>query len=422
MGEHVVEADADDDEVEHEVHPDRDDRDADSLLKTPEKDRAKKPHQQQGHHDQGARRVSEGRGPERVLDDVGRGVGGRQGDGNHPAGRDEPEQAQHEELALPEREQLLQHSYGALPVGAPARDDPVHGQRPEEGEKHYEHGRDGGEDPRRREGYAGDVAERREVVHTGQTHYLPPRVLVGVALARPRALGLLYTVFEQPAGEAISGRRGWSRRLSHEIPVASDPPPILARLFRAPRHVARNPNSSTRPRTRTAKTMRRTTKVRPAPSCVDLFGPRPRRLFRRLAGCHPEPPNLTPAPLPAEGLGHQLRNLGRVGRSPDSGAAQGLALRLGRALAAGDDCPSVAHRLALGGREARYVGDDGLLHLLLHEPGGELLGVAPDLADHHDAVGLGILLEFAEDLDEVRADDRVAPYPDGRALAYPPLG
>ena len=39
----------------------------------------------------------------RVLDQVGGGVGGRQGDGDHEVGGGETEQDQDEELALPER-------------------------------------------------------------------------------------------------------------------------------------------------------------------------------------------------------------------------------------------------------------------------------------------------------------------------------
>src|ERR687894_1255345 len=133
-------------------------------------------------------------------------------------------------------------------------------------------------------------------------------------------------------------------------------------------------------------------------------------------------PEAHAGPLAAEGLCYQLGHLGGVRRRPDAGATQGLALRLSGALAAGDYSPGVAHGLALRRGEARDVGHDRGLHLALDELGGALLGVAPDLADHHHAVGFGVLLELAQDLDKVRADDRVAPDADGRALADAPLG
>src|SRR5918997_1166044 len=109
-------------------------------------------------------------------------------------------------------------------------------------------------------------------------------------------------------------------------------------------------------------------------------------------------PEAHAGPLAAEGLCYQLGHLRGVRRRPDAGATQGLALSLSGALAAGDYSPGVAHGLALRRGEAR------------------------DVADHHHAVGFGVLLELAQDLDKVRADDRVAPDADGRALADAPLG
>jgi hypothetical protein len=68
----------------------------------------------------------------------------------------------------------------------------------------------------------------------------------------------------------------------------------------------------------------------------------------------------------------------------------------------------VAHRLALGSREARDVADDRLGHVVLDVGRGPLLGVAADLADHDDRLGLGVLLEGLEAVDVGGADDRVA--------------
>ena len=53
----------------------------------------------------------------------------------------------------------------------------------------------------------------------------------------------------------------------------------------------------------------------------------------------------------------------------------------------------MAHLLAGRRREAGDVGDDRLGDLGGDELGGALLGVAADLADHHDQLGLGVGLE-----------------------------
>jgi hypothetical protein len=47
------------------------------------------------------------------------------------------------------------------------------------------------------------------------------------------------------------------------------------------------------------------------------------------------------------------------------------------------------------------------------------LGVAADLADHDDALGLGVLQEQSEAVDEVGAVDRIAADADAGRLAEP---
>ena len=51
-----------------------------------------------------------------------------------------------------------------------------------------------------------------------------------------------------------------------------------------------------------------------------------------------------------------------------------------------------------------------------------LLLLAADLADHHDRLGLGVLVEHVEDVDEVGADDRVAADADAGGLADAGIG
>ena len=58
----------------------------------------------------------------------------------------------------------------------------------------------------------------------------------------------------------------------------------------------------------------------------------------------------------------------------------------------------------------------GFLKLRLDPGGGFLLGAAADLADHDDGLGVGVLREQLQDVDERRADERVAADADARGL------
>src|SRR5580658_6438648 len=97
----------------------------------------------------------------------------------------------------------------------------------------------------------------------------------------------------------------------------------------------------------------------------------------------------------------------------DAGLLQRFFLGLGGTGGAGDDRAGVPHRLAFGRGEPGHVPDDRLGQVLLDEGSGALLGVAADLADHHDGVGLGVLLEGLQAVDVRGPDHRVATDPDG---------
>ena len=113
-----------------------------------------------------------------------------------------------------------------------------------------------------------------------------------------------------------------------------------------------------------------------------------------------------------ESRGHVAR--GR--RDANAGGLERLDL-LGRgALAARDDGAGVAHALAGRRRGPRDEAGDRLVHLLLDEARGALLGAAADLADQDDAVGVRIGLEELEHVDEVHAADRIAADADARRL------
>ena len=115
-------------------------------------------------------------------------------------------------------------------------------------------------------------------------------------------------------------------------------------------------------------------------------------------------------------------DVGGRGADGDAGGLHGRDFVLGLAAAAGDDGAGVAHaaagRRGLAGDEA----DDRLLHVLLDVGGGRLFGVAADFADHDDGVGVGVVVEELEGVDEGGADDGVAADADAGGLADAELG
>src|SRR5215210_6784924 len=76
----------------------------------------------------------------------------------------------------------------------------------------------------------------------------------------------------------------------------------------------------------------------------------------------------------------------------------------------------MSHPSSLGRRLARDEADDRLGHPLLHERCRTLLVGAPDLTDHDDRLGAGIVLEGGEAINEVSPDYGVASDPDAGAL------
>ena len=148
----------------------------------------------------------------------------------------------------------------------------------------------------------------------------------------------------------------------------------------------------------------------------DLRRRRPAR--RRAAPLHrtvrnPLPPKAEEGSYALDGLealqdlAHELSGLGRRLADLDARSLERFLLALGGAGSVGHDGAGVAHRLALGRREACDVADDRLRDVLLDVGCGLLLSVATDLADHHDRLGVGVCLECLERVDVRRADDGV---------------
>src|SRR4051812_24015886 len=116
-----------------------------------------------------------------------------------------------------------------------------------------------------------------------------------------------------------------------------------------------------------------------------------------------------------------LSDLGRRRADLDAARLERFLLPGGRARGAGDDRARVAHRLAGRRGEAGDVREHRLRDVLGDVCRGLLLFVSADLADENDELRLGVGLEVRDDVDERRADDRVAADPDDCRVAEPEL-
>src|SRR6266481_8185729 len=108
--------------------------------------------------------------------------------------------------------------------------------------------------------------------------------------------------------------------------------------------------------------------------------------------------------------------------SADAGCSHRGVFILGSALAAADDGAGMAHaaprRSGLAGDEADYR----LFHIDLDPLGGALFGVATDFADQNNGVGLGIIVEKLDGVEERGADDGIAANTDAGGLANAEFG
>src|SRR6266853_1471141 len=101
----------------------------------------------------------------------------------------------------------------------------------------------------------------------------------------------------------------------------------------------------------------------------------------------------------------------------DAGGSHRGVLVLGCTLTAADDCACMTHaasrRSSLAGDET----DDRLLHVGLDPFGGALFGAAADFADHNDGVGVRIIVEKLNGVEERGADNGIAADADASRLA-----
>src|SRR6266404_1372806 len=114
-------------------------------------------------------------------------------------------------------------------------------------------------------------------------------------------------------------------------------------------------------------------------------------------------------PLTLQHPQHGAAQAGRRIRHGDSRRSHRLDLVLGPALAAGDNGPGMSHAPS---RRRGAAGDEThhrLLALCGFQQGrGLFLGAAADLADHDDGLGLLIVQEQLQAIDEAGAVDRIA--------------
>nr|GME07389.1 Uncharacterised protein [Ipomoea batatas] len=93
-----------------------------------------------------------------------------------------------------------------------------------------------------------------------------------------------------------------------------------------------------------------------------------------------------------------------------------------RSFTTGNDGASVAHTFALRCRYARNVADNRLGHVLFDERSSFFFRTTTDFTDHDDRFSLWIVLEHFQDVDEVRARDRVAADADTGRLTVTDIG
>ncbi|EJK52266.1 hypothetical protein THAOC_28484, partial [Thalassiosira oceanica] len=128
--------------------------------------------------------------------------------------------------------------------------------------------------------------------------------------------------------------------------------------------------------------------------------------------------------LQSHGLHHGRSQLRRAPRHVDTRLTQRGELLLRPTLPPRDDGAGVSHPPSRRRRHPRDEPHDRLARVAVARPplGRLLLGRAADLADHDDPLGLGVVAEPLEAVDEVRAVEGVAPDADAGALPEPGHG
>src|SRR5574343_240595 len=114
---------------------------------------------------------------------------------------------------------------------------------------------------------------------------------------------------------------------------------------------------------------------------------------------------------------HGLADFGRAAGVGDACTLERLELLFGSSFAARDDGAGVAHAFAFRSGNTSDVTYHRLSHVLLGKFGRFFFGGTTDFTDHHDGVGIRIVLEQFQGVDVAGTRDRVAADTDASGLA-----
>src|SRR5262245_11485293 len=114
-----------------------------------------------------------------------------------------------------------------------------------------------------------------------------------------------------------------------------------------------------------------------------------------------------------------MTNFSRILHHTNTGCLQTFHLFGSCALPTRNDSTGMAHAPSWWCCDPGDETDDRLLDIFLYELGCLLLRIATDLADHHDCLGLGILLEQRQHIDEACAINWIAADADAGCFTQP---
>jgi hypothetical protein len=195
VGKDFVQPPSEHDRIQSEESDDQEDRDANGLAEPLQKDDAQQGDQADSY---GNNVVVQRGGCERVLDNVSRSIGGRKRDCDDEISRDKSQQCQDEQLARPERQQVLKHRDRTVAMRAVLSYFLIDRESAKECDKNEDKRGDRREDARSEGGDARLVAQRGEIVDPSEAHDLVPRMGFVTDLGLIGSFGVLNVAFEKP--------------------------------------------------------------------------------------------------------------------------------------------------------------------------------------------------------------------------------
>src|ERR1044072_9819886 len=114
----------------------------------------------------------------RVLNNMGGSVCSGESYGNDEACSSKAQQCKYEEFSFPTGKQILEHRDRAIAVRTLRSNAPVHRKRAEQSQQDQNESSNRRECACSQECDAGLITESRKVIHSGETHHLPPGMLL----------------------------------------------------------------------------------------------------------------------------------------------------------------------------------------------------------------------------------------------------